>query len=264
MSLAEALSELRAMAAPSLRPFASDAGRSRLGGLPSLGAEFAWPDRNGRSMSFLAQIDLAEVREAGGPDWLPDRGMLFFFYDDEDGAWGFSPDDRGGWAVLYDAAPQDRVGRPLPPSAPATHFVPCPVAMRAQESLPSPQRLQVDPDALDEAAWDSLYDTVSANDGDPPWHQIGGWPQPIQNDEMELECQFAANGLYSSDAAVYGSDAAKALAPGASDWRLLLQLDSDPACEMMWGDAGMLYFWIRENEARAGDFSNVWMILQCS
>lgn len=48
-----------------------------------------------------------------------------------------------------------------------------------------------------------------------------------------------------------------------SEWRLLLQLDSDDASDMMWGDSGILYFWIREADARAGDFSNVWVILQC-
>jgi uncharacterized protein YwqG len=32
---------------------------------------------------------------------------------------------------------------------------------------------------------------------------------------------------------------------------------------MMWVDTGRIYFWIREQDARAGDFSKAWMILQC-
>jgi uncharacterized protein YwqG len=47
------------------------------------------------------------------------------------------------------------------------------------------------------------------------------------------------------------------------DWRLLLQLDSDEHMDVMWGAAGMLYFWVREQEAAAGRFENVWVILQC-
>ena len=31
----------------------------------------------------------------------------------------------------------------------------------------------------------------------------------------------------------------------------------------MWGDFGMIYFWIRESDARAGRFDNAWLILQC-
>jgi uncharacterized protein YwqG len=31
----------------------------------------------------------------------------------------------------------------------------------------------------------------------------------------------------------------------------------------MWGDAGILYFWIREEDARAGRFDQAWAVLQC-
>ena len=32
----------------------------------------------------------------------------------------------------------------------------------------------------------------------------------------------------------------------------------------MWGDCGMIYFWVREPEARSGNFANAWLVLQCA
>jgi uncharacterized protein YwqG len=61
----------------------------------------------------------------------------------------------------------------------------------------------------------------------------------------------------------YHDPKAKELESGRNDWILLLQLDSDDDTGMMWGDVGMLYFWIRKSDLIIHDFSNVWMILQC-
>ena len=47
------------------------------------------------------------------------------------------------------------------------------------------------------------------------------------------------------------------------DWRLLLQIDSDENCEMMWGDVGRIYFWIKTEDLKNRDFEKVWLILQC-
>ena len=96
-----------------------------------------------------------------------------------------------------------------------------------------------------------------------PKHQLFGYPVPLQDDSMELGCQLAANGIYVGDPEGYQTARARELAAGAADWRLLLQLDSDGAVGMTWGDLGTLYFWVREAEAQTGDFGNVWMILQC-
>lgn len=81
-------------------------------------------------------------------------------------------------------------------------------------------------------------------------HQIGGYPCPVQSDSMEAQRHDIARRLGQP------SDMA--------DWRLLLQLDTDDDAGMMWGDVGSLYFWVREQDARAGDFSKIWMILQCN
>ncbi|MDS3859540.1 DUF1963 domain-containing protein [Thermosynechococcaceae cyanobacterium BACA0444] len=52
--------------------------------------------------------------------------------------------------------------------------------------------------------------------------------------------------------------------PGATEWQLLFQLDSDDNATMMWGDMGRLYFWCRESDIQAQNFDQAWMILQCS
>ncbi len=60
---------------------------------------------------------------------------------------------------------------------------------------------------------------------------------------MKLECQLASNGLYCGDGDAYGSPQGRALADGAEDWRLLLQIDSDEdGPGWMWGDLGRIYF----------------------
>ncbi|MBN2239580.1 MAG: DUF1963 domain-containing protein [Dehalococcoidales bacterium] len=39
--------------------------------------------------------------------------------------------------------------------------------------------------------------------------------------------------------------------------------NSDDDTGMMWGDAGKLYFWIKKDDLKNADFTDVWMILQC-
>ncbi len=48
-----------------------------------------------------------------------------------------------------------------------------------------------------------------------------------------------------------------------SDWELLLQLDSDRDVGMIWGDCGMLHFWIRKQDAEQKDFSKILMTMRC-
>ena len=49
----------------------------------------------------------------------------------------------------------------------------------------------------------------------------------------------------------------------AAEWELLLQVDSDEANGMMWGDMGRLYFLIHRDDLQARRFEKAWMIWDC-
>jgi uncharacterized protein YwqG len=118
-------------------------------------------------------------------------------------------------------------------------------------------------DEEEERVWKAFDALREAEYGHGPKHQIGGYPDPVQGAEMDQECQLASNGLSVGNSSGYDDPRAEALRAGASDWRLLLQLDSDDDLKVMWGDCGRIYFWVREQDARKRDFSGAWLVLQC-
>jgi uncharacterized protein YwqG len=81
---------------------------------------------------------------------------------------------------------------------------------------------------------------------------------------MRLECQLVTNGIYCGDAFGYKGPRVALLEPGAVDWQLLLQIDSDEyRLGWVWGDAGRLYFWARNQEIEAAEFDGSWALHQC-
>jgi len=93
-------------------------------------------------------------------------------------------------------------------------------------------------------------------------HHLLGHSDNVQGD-MQLEAQLVTNGLYCGNATGYGDSRAKGLESGVDDWILLLQLDSDDTAGFMWGDLGMLYYWIRRQDLDETRFDRVWLGLQC-
>jgi hypothetical protein len=88
---------------------------SRLGGMPDLPATTRWPSNDGEPLSFIAQVNLAEVAAYDVEGVLPKDGLLSFFYEAvAQSAWGFDPADHGSAAVLYTPAyaGTERLGPP--------------------------------------------------------------------------------------------------------------------------------------------------------
>lgn len=236
----------------------------RLGGMPRLPASAAWPDRKGRPISFIAELDLAAVKAVGGQEWLPSSGFLHLFYDAEEQPWGFDPADRDGWKIVQSTEfVETAVQIPAGLSAEAV-FQPLQLAGRSGMTYPTPERLDLSPVVGESFDFGPVEQLLHPDLNHFPRHQVGGYPAPIQNDGMELESQLAFHGIFVGGPEGYSDGRVAALEPGAADWRLLLQIDSDDDAGMMWGDVGMLYVWVREQDARAGDFSNPWIVLQCS
>lgn len=248
-------SQMKALARPTLLLLPTEAPAfSKLGGAPDLGDGAAWPTsmvihRFPRrevttSMGFVAQLDLAEVRAAGGPDWLPDDGRLYFFAEPWMGA------------ALHIATPDD--GRPriavpaLPKGFPLAERR---VAMTPAISYPDLEWLVDDLSELDidDDALDRLSEFPTAHMPSPE-HRVGGHASAIQTSDMELECERML--------ATRESRGPADLPPRETDWRLLLQVDTDVELKTKWGDGGRLYYWIREADARAGDFSKIQMVGQ--
>jgi len=237
----------------------------KIGGQPDLDIRHRWPLWKSEPQSFLAQLDLAALRTSGGPDWLPERGALFFFYDAEQSTWGFDPTDRGSWAVIHD--PNGFAANALASPSLPEHavFNARPLGGSPGRSLPDAELLGAPYPDVDTPEYEAYEARLTASaPKDAPWHQVAGHPAAIQSSAMALECQLASNGVYVGGPEGYASPKRKTLEAGVKDWRLLLQLDSDDDANMMWGDLGRLYFWVREDEARKGNFDGAWMVLQCS
>ncbi len=238
--LAVAVAQIRerqdALAEPALKLLpAEKSGFSKLGGRPDLPMGVAHPQGERGLRTFLAQFDLAEIRAAGGPDWLPDAGRLYAFYDDQ--RHGFSD----VVTILHDGS--DAAGAAAPGEA---AFPERRVGFEAGRSRPSIDWLGVDYRGL--GGW---VEDLLTPEPEGPAHRVGGYPDEIQDERFPMVCEYMARGLPEPG---FDDEVPPDIEDAAEDWRLLLQVDSDPELKMNFGDGGRLYVFIRRSDARRGAF----------
>ena len=103
-----------------------------------------------------------------------------------------------------------------------------------------------------------FYEEIDKESEGPP-HRLFGWPSVTQNDDMELICQLGLENVpYGDDD--FESKLTEEIRRDAAEWQLLLQVGSDDDTGMMWGDGGMLFFWVCPQDAARRDFSNAWIV----
>jgi uncharacterized protein YwqG len=204
----------------------------------------AWP------MSFVAQIDFAELRAVHALDDFPTAGRLLLFCDPFDWPWG-EEDDQPRARAVFTEQPAERLQRRRSPQEfdqpkakevmprgyvfkprilrPTAWLLPPPEGSRELLSLKAEE-----PDTWEYGApafsayhqfWHNLYARHPEvfGDGGETIHQVGGTADSIQEPVEEEAAKFAGDAAATAD-----------------DWQLILQIDSDIEVGMEWGDVGRL------------------------
>jgi uncharacterized protein YwqG len=249
-------------------------GTSKYGGSADLPRGTPWPawtDRQGRRrpMIFFAQIDLSLAATAApAPLELPANGLLSFFadyaLDGVEGISGLYSYEQQGIAVIHSPAGADlqRMKTPVPPQPSAA------LAMVPMWSWPHtlPDDVEL-PDAEFEAldalelAYEAELQKLAGQWHLSGRHQLGGHANFIQH-PVEEEVVQAINGCF--DAGGFDHDRWNAAKDQVKDWRLILQVHSDSGLDLMWGDAGTLYWEARRSDAAAGRWHRPAFNFQCS
>lgn len=200
-------------------------GHSKFGGYPDLPSG---SDHPGEKLTFLAQFRLSDFAGFESVEALPKEGVLSFFYDLDEQPWG-DADERHLWRILYTEATtleRIRVGEALKERA-----------ITFEEGYGQNNHDLFDLMSEDEyAAFEELFDEDEA-------HAIGGHPDEVQHDVFE-EIEETHGERF-------------------SDPFLLFQMDSSEELDIMFGDAGILYFLIPTEALRAKRFEEAEIIMQC-
>lgn len=224
-------------------------GGTKIGGHPDLPVNTAWPSCDGRPMTFLAQIDLAEVA-AKMPSALPRVGLLSFFFDRTDFHMG-----QEVCRVVHSTTALERRVTPFD-----DRLVECELALRLSTSVPEITHwasahddllglgaLSADQrDALLE--WRADLDYVLLGDDDHGRHQVLGHPTGAQADVLIQ--RLVATGANAKDLAA------------ARRHRNLMTIDSDETADLDWADGGCLWYLVERDALVAGDFSHVDSIVE--
>ena len=224
-------------------------------------------------LSFLLQVNCEEIAEYDKEHLLPGRGMLYFFYELRTMRWGFDPKDKGCARVYYFDT-KGLARQPFPTGLePDCQLPEMPVVFAAENSLPNWEEFAENNDA-DEYDSEEYYEERELNgypddsdDAESDTSKLLGYADIIQSD-MHLECEMSANGIYNGAAYAFrdlSEEQREELNEKSKQWRLLLQLGTiqKEGFELMFGDCGRIYFWIREGDLARRDFDGCWLILQC-
>ena len=252
-------------------------GASKFYGTPDLPADFVWPYYKGtdfedvtknRPLAFLAQIDLGEAAQYDRTGLLPTSGVLSFFYETMSMEWGFRPGSKGYARVYYFPDKELLVPTAIPPETEEWSVGEQALTFADAVSLVSP--FEYSRRTGKKVDWDTYNElraefgaAVAAYDG----HHMKmlGYADEIQ-DAMEPECELYHRGF---EEAAYQTlseeERADLMEKAVENWILLFQMGTveEGDTELMYGDCGLIYFWIRKEDLAARNFDNVRLILQC-
>jgi uncharacterized protein YwqG len=239
-----------------------------LGGRPHLPAAMPWPQWQGKGpLSFVGEVDCTAASTFAPWLGLPPNGHLLCFYFDgqyDNGAatvgyW--DPETAAGAQILYVPDHTERVEAHQP-----DNIEPFPVVVLGCEVIGTPPSWENPAlgDVWEQARepflqfYGQLYELDDA-DG-VPRHQLGGHPSSLQG-PVELEVAMATLHRETGEKPKWTDDVVQRDA--AAGWSLVVQVDTDDAANMMWGDVGMLYYLARPADLADVRFDRAAFTWQC-
>ena len=249
--------------------------KSKIGGRPYLPKDLTWPYYQELPLSFLAQINLEEVSSLDKDKLLPDKGILYFFYELETEEWGYKPQSKGCAKVFYYEDISNFSLIDFPENMEDDYKIPeFKVNFKSNISLPSYEdffNLVEDKEELEDITenefydiYHSAYDELSKKYLVPieKYIKLLAYPDVIQN-SMEEECAAVTRG-FNMGGISYPKKYKEEIKKASKDWVLLFQMDTVESddYELMFGDSGHIYFWIKKDDLANKNFDNVWLILQ--
>ncbi len=218
-------------------------GQSKFGGTPDVSKNFEWPlSADGSPLSFLAQINCAEIAHLDTEHLLPTSGILYFFYELSKMEWNVEGNEDSV-RVLYDnPESRDQLSRAtFLKSLDKKHRLPeSALCFESKEIIPSWEDLH----ALKPRKNFNLEEYIKISedfsiDEHPNTGRLLGYANLIQSSII--------------------SDR-----PNPSHAVLLFELDSTsyPDTQLMFCDFGSIYFYIDKRDLAKLDFSNIWFNLQ--
>ena len=246
--------------------------KSKIGGKPYLPKDFIWPYYQEFPLSFLAQINLEEVNSFDKDKLLPSTGMLYFFYELETEEWGYELKNKGCAKVFYyeDTSNFELIDFPkdMKDYCQIPEFK---VTFKANISYPSYEDFDIIHNGGKEVAdnyedfQDAYFDIYNKHmESFDSYTKLLGHPEVIQN-PMEEECEAVTRGFDMGGMESYPKQYQKEIRSASKDWILLFQMDTVETSnyELMFGDSGHIYFWIKKEDLANKNFENIWLILQC-
>ncbi len=207
---------------------------SKVGGCPYLRSEADYPRDNGRPMMFLAQINLDDMPHL---EDFPEHGLLQFYIGDDDCLGGDSsckviylPEYEKDASKLLSKNPFEDGYMGMPPFEyeGKMTFTPktMPIGTECQEFQDEFWQ------KVSDEVWEALYEFCY-----PEGSLIGGYPLFVQQSP-----EYYDDGEYDT---------------------LLLQLDCEDECGIMFGDAGNCFFLISKEDLKNRNFDRVEYGWQC-
>ncbi len=251
-----------------------DIGKSKIGGLPDLPKGIDWPysEEDNQHMHFIAQFKLDEVAEYDKEHLLPKTGYLFFFacyseigkviyfegkekeLEKKEIPETLKPKEPSFWKKIFKIKPAKMV------------YDECQVNFEKQYSIPS---------------WDSVYADIVQKEKSIELKPVDAYSEKYLNEDVIIRKAEEnvtnhhflgyADGIQDSFQEIHVNiepdfnwenitiDQYKDF----SKWILLLQLDTDPNADMMWGDAGRLYYMIQKEDLKNHKFDKIKATMDC-